>query len=751
LEAVDVGIPGGSTGFNQKFRDRALANYPVVQRMAYISTSDAYEPGKMGRFSYIRMDKPDLASLRQAFLDHEARVFSDWDPRRAGSDPNEVKHGRIESVKIDGMSTSREPLEIHFDPRISVIIGSRGSGKSTIVQALRAIYGADASLPKAVGDETRKYQSEVFAKAVVESSFVESISGASDTATWTTNASTSTANNNELINVRIVTQKELFERTSGERPGSQSPSANMLALVDEALDDDRVAAELKRSGEDVVGVKVDQFRLELEDAGREYGQAAIARLETDRKIAGKERAQEGLNGVKRKLAALDDEKEKEKLVDAESVLHDRRLIVDYMNGVRQWTMHAQDAIRPEDPALVSESAMRIFFPIRESLSGATTSVDGAIKSVSESVETATNQLADAENAFAQEVVRSEAVRAAYAAKLEELGVDLSQYEALTADRDGYEAELAAIATFEKDRPALVIRESDAWTAIDHLFERRVAVRDAFTRMVTSRTPSLRFAISPYADSSNWRQSLHSALGFRTGDHLEALANLSSWIWGPEIEPTLRLERLALWRDALLANDYSVLAPAKLTTAFIGRLKQATDAARIEIATCRADDSLEMDFLKEGNDPSSSDSWQSVTDGSPGQRSAAMLAFTLSYGDSPLVLDQPEDDLDSALVSELIVKQFRDARWKRQLIVVTHEANIPVNTDAERVIVLENVGGSLRVVEGDRGKHVGPIDNEDVRRDIQNLLEGGVRAFVNRERRYDNELSKYRVDAGLASN
>ena len=78
-------------------------------------------------------------------------------------------------------------------------------------------------------------------------------------------------------------------------------------------------------------------------------------------------------------------------------------------------------------------------------------------------------------------------------------------------------------------------------------------------------------------------------------------------------------------------------------------------------------------------------------GSPGERSAAMLAFTLSYGDSPLVLDQPEDDLDSALVSELIVTQFRDARWKRQLIVVTHEANIPVNTDAERTTALESSG------------------------------------------------------------
>lgn len=128
----------------------------------------------------------------------------------------------------------------------------------------------------------------------------------------------------------------------------------------------------------------------------------------------------------------------------------------------------------------------------------------------------------------------------------------------------------------------------------------------------------------------------------------------------------------------------------------------------------------------------------------------MLAFTLSYGDSPLVLDQPEDDLDSALVSELIVTQFRDARWKRQLIVVTHEANIPVNTDAELTVALESAGGTLRVMEKDGVPVSGPIDDASVREQIQHLLEGGVTAFVNRERRYDNELSQYRRDVQLLS-
>lgn len=83
-------------------------------------------------------------------------------------------------------------------------------------------------------------------------------------------------------------------------------------------------------------------------------------------------------------------------------------------------------------------------------------------------------------------------------------------------------------------------------------------------------------------------------------------------------------------------------------------------------------------------------------------------------------------------------------------MVTREANIPVNVDAEQVVVLENVAGCLRIKTGDSGPHLGPIDAQDVRQDVQNLLEGGVRAFINRERRYDNELSRYRQDLLVTS-
>jgi hypothetical protein len=84
-------------------------------------------------------------------------------------------------------------------------------------------------------------------------------------------------------------------------------------------------------------------------------------------------------------------------------------------------------------------------------------------------------------------------------------------------------------------------------------------------------------------------------------------------------------------------------------------------------------------------------------------------------------------------------------------VVTHNANIPVNADAERVIVMENDAGGIKVrttspssAEGGAVEHAGALEEPHVRADIQQILEGGVEAFVRRERRYNNELNTYRA-------
>jgi hypothetical protein len=84
-----------------------------------------------------------------------------------------------------------------------------------------------------------------------------------------------------------------------------------------------------------------------------------------------------------------------------------------------------------------------------------------------------------------------------------------------------------------------------------------------------------------------------------------------------------------------------------------------------------------------------------------------------------------------------------------VIVVTHNANIPVNADAERVITMENFAGGIRVrrsasLDGTPIEHAGGLEEPHVREDVQRIMEGGVAAFVRRELRYNNELNRYRA-------
>ena len=106
----------------------------------------------------------------------------------------------------------------------------------------------------------------------------------------------------------------------------------------------------------------------------------------------------------------------------------------------------------------------------------------------------------------------------------------------------------------------------------------------------------------------------------------------------------------------------------------------------------------------------------------------MLAFLLSYGREPIVLDQPEDDLDNHLIYDLIVKQLRAIKRRRQVLVVTHNANIVVNGDAEYVFALK-AGKGQACPERDGG-----LQEQEVRDTICSVMEGGKVAFHDRYRR-----------------
>ncbi|HRQ44724.1 MAG TPA: hypothetical protein PLB12_10310 [Candidatus Goldiibacteriota bacterium] len=95
---------------------------------------------------------------------------------------------------------------------------------------------------------------------------------------------------------------------------------------------------------------------------------------------------------------------------------------------------------------------------------------------------------------------------------------------------------------------------------------------------------------------------------------------------------------------------------------------------------------------------------------------------------PFVFDQPEDDLDNDFIMNELVPIFKDIKEYRQVIIVTHNANLVINADAEQVIVANNTDETLTYTSG-------AIEDVDIRKSICKILEGGKTAFLQRERKY----------------
>jgi len=118
--------------------------------------------------------------------------------------------------------------------------------------------------------------------------------------------------------------------------------------------------------------------------------------------------------------------------------------------------------------------------------------------------------------------------------------------------------------------------------------------------------------------------------------------------------------------------------------------------------------------------------------STGQQCTAILHMLLLENVDPLIMDQPEDNLDNAFIAERIVHELRAAKTSRQFLFATHNANIPVFGDAEWIGVFtsEDNHGSLEV------DAQGSIDVPAIRDQVANILEGGRAAFIQRKEKYE---------------
>ena len=216
------------------------------------------------------------------------------------------------------------------------------------------------------------------------------------------------------------------------------------------------------------------------------------------------------------------------------------------------------------------------------------------------------------------------------------------------------------------------------------------------------------------------QLLKELIGGRLSEALDVLRKRTD----------LSLKELA---DACRAGKDALSSKFGIPTSQADRVCQAAGDVPmlIEELDLTSTMAIKLNVAAEGQPPI----WQALEDLSTGQKATAVLLLLLLESDAPLVVDQPEDDLDNRFISDGVVPKMRQEKRRRQFVFATHNANIPVLGDAELIIGLHAFG------EGGEGKakipieHMGSIDNRPVRELVEEILEGGKVSFETRRMKY----------------
>lgn len=730
-----------------KYLDGSLKDYrrPSGQ-LPLLSSSDAHTLADIGaRTSWLKMTTANLEGLRLALQDGPLSVRN----QRDALDPNIHANLVLESVTISkarylGRSA---PFELRLNPWLNTVIGGRGTGKSSLVELLRLALRRDVEVPEALRKEwaemTRVAESHSGRGILTADSEVTVIyrkDGARFRIGWDP-AGKATPIESEVaagqwepspgavaqrFPVRIYSQKQVYELT-------REPEA-LLRIVDEAPEvkagewreawsaEETRFLSLRAQAREVAASLGDEPRIvgELEDVKRRLavfeaaGHAEVLkRWQTRRRQEhGVERWEAGLDGAAAKVHALADAVD---LPALDATLFDPtdagdKELVDAATGIAGKV----EAMQADARLLAARAdALRAEWTSLRAATGWTASVTAAVAGYDALVE---------------------ALKAAG-------GGDPSEYGRLVQQRQVLEARLATFAGKRATHTALVAQSATTLSRLRALRDELTQKRSAFLSATLSANPFVRIEAVPQGAVASIERDLRRLLGredatfakdIGSADEPGTLVGTLVGSYLPDFErgdPAKRVKLAADFSARLDATKKRLHDLAAGTVAAQHATFAKHMAGRPPEQMDRLDawfpaDTLLVSFKAQGQ----GHGFQPITQGSPGQRSAALLAFLLSYGDEPIVLDQPEDDLDNQLVSRLIVEQLRLIKQKRQVLVITHNANIVVNGDAELVVALDvRKGQAVKVCEGG-------MQEQAVREEICRIMEGGTEAFRERYRR-----------------
>ena len=704
----------------------------VRRQISRVWSSDGHDFNKLGRrFTWVKMTRPSLEGLRLALLDGSESLRKVR--RRDAYDPNAYADLAIESITVrKGKFIGRlAPMTFRFNPWLNAIIGGRGTGKSSLVDFCRRTLRRESELDGRDSDEEGSLRhlfdrrmrvpadrgSEGLLTPDTRIEVVYRRSRDRFVLSWhqqgdaepialleNDNRIPQEGDIRERFPVRIYSQKQLFAL-------AQDPNA-LLSVIDDSGTVRK--AELDRSMKQLEARYL-SLRAQSRSASRQADDLPARRA--------------SLADVQRKLDILQ-EGGHVQVLNAYRVLrqHD-----DTWQEVLQGASKAVDAgnrtaseLLVADLDLSSEAVddlptaglRRAHEALRRSVGDLRQRIIGGVEKTRRDIESI--RTGDDASLWRAAVDASENQFQEASAQLSTEGIaHPNEYADLIQQAARLHREIEAL---ENERERADHLECEAENILDEYRQKREELsskRGDFVQEVSGE--SIRVRVDSLANRDDLADELSKILGI---EHFEADRKAiarriaadqhRTWNW-EEMDRIVRQMRKFLSGEL----DSWDTQDGRFNTA----LKRVQPEQIDRLALYVPDDAVNVRFRDHRGG-----GWRSLAQGSPGQQTAALLAFVLGYGTEPIILDQPEDDLDNTLIYELLVRRLRETKRHRQVIVVTHNPNIVVHGDAEFVLSLK-AANSLT----DIACH-GGLQERIVRDEICRVMEGGREAFESRYKR-----------------
>jgi ABC-type lipoprotein export system ATPase subunit/histidinol phosphatase-like PHP family hydrolase len=719
--------------------DSKLKN--AIEKIAKVGGSDAHTPEKIGEhYSWIKMGIPSFAGLRLALMDYEYCV------KNQAEDPNHTPDVWFNNLEIKNMKycgrIPSQPLTVSLNPGFNALIGGRGSGKSTLLESIRVATRRDQNL--AVDAPKTKEKLDNFmsnkdgiilpdTEIVIEIWRNEkqfrlcwrddqqgNVLEEKDTnGDWIPKEQ---GNLQERFPVSVFSQKQIEELASNPR--------GLLKLIDQSF-----------------AVNRNEWNSKWENTKSSFLQLREKQRDLSRRLSDESQIRVKLADIENDLKQYEEKghgdilKNYQKRILQKNVLPTDDVFDTAFTNIRglvstiglpDFPTHLFDE---QDDAIVElkaihERASIGFKEIAENLKESAQRIERIKTELNQSVASSKwNQSLQASIAAYTQLVEEYAQKGSH--------LNLSLYGEWTQQYQQLQQQLQSINFLRKELFDVEKQINEYYSIFSTLRAELHEKRCNFLNSVVGSNSYVRMELVKFGDANSLEAEYRRILnldGETFSSSLLDAQNRQGILWELRTwqENNLPEEKLPDLIYTVKNNTINIVNGQEIHVGNIdnrlkARLKDLAEKQPVVFDQLMAWFPEDLLLVKYSKDPASG-KFDNIGSGSAGQKAAAILAFLLSYGDQPLLIDQPEDDLDNALIYDLIVSQIHANKNHRQLIIATHNPNIVVNGDAELVLALKFIDGQVRI-DTDGG-----LEEPEVRKSVCTIMEGGREAFEKRYKR-----------------